>query len=253
MILKDALISSDELFGKFELEGVVCYPSDNKTCCISGTTEDDLVYLFSEYKDNEVEYDTKEFAVRKWNQIHHILNICNSTDSLDLRIEPDSYTYPRIAYFSYENIQITHYLQNYTFISNQPDLLTLYKQKRFELRKAGEITTETIPLETVKMLGRFSTLLNEKYFRIGKSNGMDCLYLGDMEQSIDCAKVFLENESRDVEWRKETYFSIDYFNQLYRALGANENVKVRFLANKIIMSNNSNNCNKIGVLSGKNV
>ena len=64
---------------------------------------------------------------------------------------------------------------------------------------------------------------------------------------------FLENESRDVEWRKETYFSIDYFNQLYRALGANENVKVRFLANKIIMSNNSNNCNKIGVLSGKNV
>ena len=63
MIVRDALLGADTLFGRFELEGVVCYPSaDNKSCCLSAKTDDDLVYLYVKHTPEE-EYDGKEFGI----------------------------------------------------------------------------------------------------------------------------------------------------------------------------------------------
>lgn len=267
MIVKDTLLKADEMFSKFEIEGAVCYPSTNKTCCVSGKTDDELVYLYVErfrdisLKSDESDeepvddsYELKEFAIRNWYPFHMMLSMC-PPESLDLEIINDSFDYPQLAIFKHDNVKIKHHLQNYSFISNQSDLLNLYKQKKFELRRAGDSATHNISSEVFKTMSRFSTMLNEKFFRIGKNeNGKFSLYYGDMYQSIDCASIQLDDFNNVNEtWDSSSYFNVDYFTSLYRSLGANDSVKINFMKNKIIMATKDDKYFKVGVLVGKNM
>ena len=265
MIVKDTLLKADEMFSKFELEGAVCYPSVNKSCCVSCKTDDDLVYLYverfreinlkteGEEESPSTDYELKEFGIRNWYPFHMMLNMC-PPESLNLEIINDEYGYPQLAYFSYDNVKVKHHLQNYTFISNQNDLLNLYKQKRFELKRAGDNAKHGIGPELFKTMSKFSTMLNEKFFRVDKEGENLVLYYGDMNQSIDCAsiKISAEYGANDVG-DNSTYFNIDYFTTLYRSLGANEDVKIHFMKNKIIMATKDEHYYRVGVLVGKNM
>lgn len=249
-MINNAFIYADDLFSKFELEGVVCYPSADKHCCLSCTTNDGLVFLYN--KDKQDNYTLKEFGLRKWSPIHAILDMRDyeDNDSISITPEEDEFGFPKILYFQVGKVRMTHYLQNYTFISNQTDLLNLYKQKKFELIKAKDSIKQSLSKEVVKTAGRMATMLNEKFFRIGGASGSNYLYFGDENQSIDFAKLDLGNIGGISTWKNDTYFSYDYFSQLYRAMGS-DNVRINVTPTQIIMMADDEKSLKIGILRGK--
>ena len=65
-------------------------------------------------------------------------------------------------------------------------------------------------------------------------------------------KISAEYGANDVG-DNSTYFNIDYFTTLYRSLGANEDVKIHFMKNKIIMAIKDEHYYRVGVLVGKNM
>jgi len=244
------LINADKLLSKFDTEGIVCYPSSDNHCCFSSITNDGLVYLYS--KDKQENYQLKEFGIRKWSPIHSIIDMRNPEDesSFIVQVENDEFGYPKLINFGVHRVKMTHYLQNYTFLSNQPDLLGLYKQKKFELIRAASDITQTMPKEDLKSLTRMSMMLNEKFFRINRISSQVHLYFGDENQSIDYARLELAYIDPSTVWKNDTYFSVDYFAQLYRAMGV-DNVKIKFTPSQIIMMSEDEDSLRIGILRGK--
>ena len=219
------LINADKLLSKFDTEGIVCYPSSDNHCCFSSITNDGLVYLYS--KDKQENYQLKEFGIRKWSPIHSIIDMRNPEDesSFIVQVENDEFGYPKLINFGVHRVKMTHYLQNYTFLSNQPDLLGLYKQRKFELIRAVSDITQ-----------RISSQVH--------------LYFGDENQSIDYARLELAYIDPSTVWKNDTYFSVDYFAQLYRAMGV-DNVKIKFTPSQIIMMSEDEDSLRIGILRGK--
>ena len=249
-MLEKTLINADKLFSKFDTEGIVCYPSTDNHCSFSSITDDGLVYLYS--KDKQENYELKEFGLRKWTPIHSMIDMRNPEDenSFIVNVENDEFGYPKIMYFDVNRVKMTHYLQNYTFLSNQQDLLNLYKQKKFELTRAAKDITQTLPKEDIRSLGRLSTMLNEKFFRINRISSQVYFYFGDENQSIDCARLELNYLDPSSVWKNDTYFSFDYFAQLYRAMGT-DNVKLKLTPSQIIMMSDDENSLQVGILRGK--
>lgn len=254
-MITDAMIHADKLLGRFDIEGIVCYPSTDKFCCFSAKTNDDLVYLF--VKDKEPNYDYKEFGIRKWGAIHAILDLgdINQPETFKMRLETDDYGYPSVLHtIVNSNIKLTHYLQNYTFLSRQPELLELYKQKRFELTNAATMAQDIFDGNHIKSLTKIGTMLNEKYFRINQTDDGDIyFYFGDENQTIDSAKVAINNRCQPIVWKTETYFSLEYFTQLFRTLGGNESVKMKLTPTQIIMVNEDQQALRVAILRGKNM
>ena len=254
-MITDAMIHADKLLGRFDIEGIVCYPSTDKFCCFSAKTNDDLVYLF--VKDKEPDYAYKEFGIRKWSAIHSTLDLgdISHPETIKMRLETDEYGYPATLHtLINNNVKLIQYLQNYTFISRQNELLELYKQKRFELSTAANLAQNTFDGNHIKTLTKIGTMLNEKYFRINQnSDGEVYFYFGDENQSIDFAKVCINDRCQPVEWKTETYFSLEYFTQLFRTLGGDDSVKIKLTPTQIILVNEDQYATRVAILRGKNM
>lgn len=247
-MLKETLIEADRLFNKFDLTTVVVYPSSDNHCCISCHTNDDLIWLFA--KNNNSGYTTNQFAFRTWSSIHSVINSF-SNDSLNIKIENDNSNYPQLLKVSNGRIKMNYYLQNYTFLSNQPELLSEYENKRINLNSLNEGNGDELDENLVKDITRLSALLNEKFFRIGKDTE-NYIYFGDENQSIDNGKIYIGDIGGDNLWLPEMYFSVEYFAAMFRSLH-DQNIKIKFTPKQIIMYGNDNNVSKVVILRGKNM
>ncbi len=248
-MLKETLYEADKLFNKFDLNTVVVYSSSDNHCCMSCHTNDDLAYLY--VKNKSEGYTDKEFSIRSWNSIHSILSSFNNDDTLNIKVEKDSEFYPNVFKISQNRIKMTYFLQNYSFLSNQSELLDEYKNKKFELNKLTEGNADDLDESYVKDITKLSSLTNEKYFRIGGSDN-NYIYFGDENQSIDNGKIDIGNIGGYNQWKNEMYFSVDYFSAMYRSL-MDCNIKIKFTPQQIIMIGENDNTIKVGILRGKNM
>lgn len=252
-MLKTTLFEADKLFNKFDLETVVVYPSDDGHCCMSCHTNDDLAYVYVKNKNSG--YDTKEFAIRSWSSIHSIIGSFYNTESAEsfkINVEKDSSDYPSVLKIANGRIKMTHYLQNYTFLSNQSELLESYKNKKFQLGQLRDGNAEDLDEGYVKDICKLSGLLNEKFFRICGENGTNYIYFGDENQSVDNGKICIGNIGGLNQWKPEMHFSVEYFSAMYRSM-ADLDVKIKFTPQQIIMIGESETSTKVAILRGKNM
>lgn len=249
-MLKNTLIEADKLFNKFDLETVVVYPSSDSHCCISCHTNDDLAYLYVKNKNEG--YTTKEFGLRNWSSIHSIIgSLSNNENSLSIKVENDTSDYPSVFKLTNGRIKMTYFLQNYSFISNQNELLEEYKNKKFELGQLREGNADELNESYIKDISKLSALLSEKYFRIG-GNVDNYIYFGDENQSIDNGKIDIGTIGGYNQWKSEMYFSVEYFVAMYRSL-LDCDVKIKFTPQQIIMIGENENIIKVAILRGKNM
>lgn len=249
-MLRKTLIEADKLFSKFELETVVVYPSDDNHCCISCKTADDLAYVFVENKEDG--YDYKQFGIRTWASIHAIISsFYNKEDdtTFKLKVETDESLYPNLIKVSSGRLKMSYFLQNYGFISNQAEMKESFEKKRFKLGKSVISNGDNLNELIVKDILKLSTLTNEKYFRIGNTNGENYIYFGDEKLTVDNGRIDIGEIGGVNIWRDDMYFSVDYFCSMYRSL--NENLKIKFAPTQIIMISDSDEVIKVGALRGK--
>ena len=247
-MLKETLIEADKLFNKFDLNTVVVYPSSDNHCCISCHTDDDLIWLFA--KNNNEGYTINQFAFRTWSSIHSVISSFPN-ETLNIKIENDNSNYPQLLRIASGRIKMNYFLQNYTFLSNQPELLSEYENKRINLNYLNDSNGDELDDNIVKDITRLSALLNEKYFRIGKDSE-NYIYFGDENQSNDNGKIYIGNIGGYNEWLPEMYFSVEYFAAMFRSLNE-QNIKIKFTPKQIIMFGNNNNVSKVVILRGKNM
>lgn len=247
-MLKETIIEADKLFNKFELSTVVVYSSDDNHCCMSCHTNDDLVWVFA--KNNTDGYELNQFSFRTWSSIHSVISAF-PFESLKITEELDSSNYPQMLRISSGRMKMNYYLQNYSLISNQPELLSEYEGKRINLNRLNEGNADELDENIIKDITRMSSLVNEKYFRIGRDTE-NYIYFGDENQSIDNGKIYIGNIGGENIWSSDMYFSVEYFASMFRGLN-NQNIKVKITPKQIIMLGEENNVTKICVLRGKNV
>lgn len=260
-MLKETLVDINKMYNLFEMDTVVCYPSADNACCISGKTDDDSVYLFTKNISGG-SYDYKEFAFRNWSSIYYAISSVYDTTKGDdgnpkgfnLNITKDSYDYPSILNLKNSRLNITYYVQNYSFLSNQPDLLNNYNRRKFELNELTSGNADDFSEAAVRDLRRITTWLQDKYFRIGRDEQGNFLYVGDPNLSVDCAKIYIDGQGGGENWSDKHYFSIENFNKLFMFMKDNEeNFHMKLTPTQIIMSCRNNVTYKTAILRGINM
>lgn len=251
-MLRKTLIEADKLFNKFDLHMVTVYSSAENHCCMSCKTNDDLVFLYVENKNDG--YVSKEFSLRNWNSMHSIINSFYSEDddnSMKIKVETDESNYPNLMKITSGRLKMTYFLQNYNFISNQNDLKEEFDKKRFNLKKNIDGNADNLDATLVKDISKMSMLVNESYFRIGSENGQNYIYFGNENQSVDNGKILIGDIGGINNWKEDIYFSVEYFSSMYRSLS--DNIKIKFMPMQIIMTCETDDVVKVGIIRGKNM
>lgn len=250
-MLKKTLIDADKLLSKLELKTVVVYSSQNNNCCISCHSDDDLAYVF--VKSNEEGYMEKEFSLRSWNSMHSIIGSFYNPETVDnfkLKMGYDSENYPNTIEFKNGRLKLTHFLQNYSLLRNQQELLADYTKKKIALNQFtgdGDIIDDGI----IKDVSRMSSLVNEKLFRINYKDGIGTyIYFGDENQSADNGSIIIDENVSTVQYKTDAYFPVDYFVGIYKAMSGN-GFKMKFYNDKIIMINNGDITSKVAIIRSK--
>lgn len=247
--MKNILLETDKLFSKLELESVVMYPNDIGNACVSCHTNDDLAYVFVQSK--KIDYTYKEFAFRNWSSIHSVISsFWGNMEELKISVFMDKNDYPQRLNISNNRINMNYYLQNYSFISNQQDLLNVYKKKKFQL---GNIQDGFLGLtqDIVKDINRMSSLTLEKQFYLKTSVNGTYVVFGDENQTVDNGSIKVSDESL-LNVDKSFNFNIDYFLKIYSALCGND-FKCRFLKDKIVMTSETDEFLKVAIIRGISV
>lgn len=250
-MLRKTLIDADKLFCNFDLQMVVVYSSDENHCCMSCKTNDDLVFVYIESKNDG--YISKDFSLRNWESMHQIIRSFykdGDENSMKLNIETDENNYPYCMKISSGRLKMTYFLQNYNFISNQHDLNEEFKKKRFNLKKSIINNASSLDAEIIKDISKMSHLTGESCFRFGGQDGQNYIYFGNEHQSVDNGRIDIGNIGGINIWKDDMYFSVDYFTSMYRSL--NDNVKIMFSPVQIVMIGETDETVKIGIIRGKN-
>lgn len=243
--MKNILLEADKLFSKLELENVVMYPNDMGNACLSCCTNDDLTYVFVLSKSND--YTTKEFSFRNWASIHSVISsFWGNINELNIDVDNDKNNYPQRLKISNSRINMNYYLQNYSFISNQQDLLNIYKKKKFCLASIKDGFTD-LTTDIVKDINRMSSLTLEKQFHIKCKDGTFIVF-GEETHTVDNGSVKISDDNL-LNVDKSFNFNIDYFLKLYASLNG-DNFICRFLNDKIIMTNETETFLKVAIIRG---
>lgn len=252
-MLKEIMIDADKLLSKLDLNTVVVYSSQDNNCCISCHTDDDLAYVYVKSKNDG--YVEKEFALRNWKTMHSILSSFYSPESfndLKFKIGYDSENYPNKLDIKNGRLKMTHYLQTYSLIRNQDEMLDSYKKKKLALNQFNSsLSGDEIDDNVIKDIAKMSSLVNEKSFRINYKEGLGTyIYFGDENQSADNGSIIIdENETSNV-YKSDIHFPVDYFIGVYKALSG-DGFKIKFYSDKIVMVNEGDITSKVAIIRGK--
>ena len=261
-MFKEILVKAGAFLNLFDFENVVCYPSDEGNCCVSCKTDDDNVYMF--VRNNKTGYINKEFSLRSWKSLYYVIDICKDEQSEDsgfkLQTVTNEYGYPSIMNIKSPRLSATHYLQNYSFISQQPDLLNLYNQRKFRLNPIKQGNANNLNETIMKDMRRLSTWLNDKYFRIEHDEKGNFFYLGDLNMSVDSVKLYIDGNGGNTSWDSRQYFNIDNFLRIFRFMRDEaiiddklKELKINLMANQIIFSYEANDILKVAIVRGINM
>lgn len=251
-MLKTMLYDLTKSFVKSDCKTIVFHGSSDGKLRVSSTTDDKQLYIFAESIDNS--WNEKEFAFRDWNAITSIISSFYDHDNPEkcsITLEKDSEDYPILMKIKNGRMKMTHYLQNYTIIARQEQLLSSYKGKKFQLKEPSENYIETFDSNDMRNISKLSSLTSEKLFRIGIENKELYFYFGDESKTIDNAKICV-CENYDYPYAgKDLYFSVDYLNIAFNSLKNHDDVKLKIDNSMIVLSGKNDVSNKIIAIIGK--
>lgn len=249
-MLKTMLYDLNKCFMKTDCNIIVCCPNENKNLRISSKTDDSQFYIYAESVANDWEY--KEFAFRDWASVSTIISSFyepNNPENCIMKLERDAEDYPNILKVKNGRMEMTHYLQNYSFISKQTDMLNTYKSKKFTLQNDG---SGFINFDTNNMtkISRLSSLTGEKSFKI-KKIGTDLYFcFGDETKTIDNGKILVKDNFEESFTDKDLFFNVDYFGIAVNAL-KDQDLMIKFEGGLITFTGSNDVSKKIIALTGK--
>lgn len=245
-MLKEMLYNLTKSFMKTDCKTIVCHPGDGHLR-ISSTTDDKQLYIFAESIADG--WDCKEFAFRDWQSVAQIISSFYG-DTCEMKIEKDQEDYPNLLRIKNGSMKMTHYLQNYTFISRQDDLLNSYKGKKFTLKGADTNSFPDFTSDTMSKITKLSNLTGEKYFKIKKEGNDLYLTFGDESKTIDNGKILIQANYTAPFTDNNLYFSVDYFNIAVSSL-KDQNMMIKFDGKSLQVSGQDDVSKKVMVILGK--
>ncbi len=250
-MLKETLVSADKLMSKIDLTTVVVYSSSTNNCCVSCHTNDDLVYVYVRNKSDG--YVEKEFSLRSWDSIHSILGTFYSPETFDklkMNFKYNDENYPSMLEVKNGRLKMNYYLQNYSFLRNQQQLLDEYNKKKLALKP---FTDDGVEFEEslIKDISKLSSLTNEEYFKFYVNDLGTYICFGDENQSADNASIKISDE-QIISPNEKTKFPVNYFINIFKSLMGN-GFKIKLFSDKIIMCQEDDKFLKIGIIRGRNI
>lgn len=237
---------ANKLLSKMNLTTVVVYKGNENNCCISSHTDDDLCYVFVKGKDTT--YNLQEFAFRDWKSLSSIMSSFN--DDVKVSYELDGNGYPSLMKLKGGGVNYKHYLQNYSFISNQQELHNQFKKKKFQLGtiEQGNIVFD---FDKVKNISKLASLTNESTFKLKQVDSELYLIFGDEARSADNATLLLDALFQDRLTDNELSFPSDYIVSVLTAMKDYESLKIKVFSDKIIISGENDISEKVVIIRGK--
>lgn len=249
-MLEKVLADLSKSFTRTDVKTVVCHPSDDNRLRVSCHTDDKQLYIYGESKDTN--WNEKEFAFRDWTSISSIISSFYNSDepeSCVMKLEKNDEDYPSVLKVKNGSMKLTHYLQNYTFISKQDDLLVAYKGKRFTLKSLDKDYMEEFTQDTMSRVSKLSSLTGEKYFKVKKDGDGLFFCFGDESKTIDNAKICVQTKYDVPFTDKDLYFSVDYLGIAFGAL--KDSKKMKFDGGTIVICGDNDVTTKVIALVGK--
>lgn len=250
-MLKTVLADLSKSFTKADMKTVVVHPSDTNRLRVSCCTDDKQYYVFGEsIADGWIE---KEFAFRDWVSISSIISSFynpSEPDKCVMTLERNDEDYPTTLKVKSGRMKMIHYLQNYTFISRQDDLLNTYKGKKFQLKDFDENYFTDFDADTMARISKLSSLTGEKHFKVGLEDRDLYFYFGDANKTIDNAKICV-CEDYQLEFKdKGLFFSVDYLATAINSL-KDQNMKIRYDGGVITICGENEVSKKVMAVVGK--
>lgn len=250
-MLKIVLADLSKSFTKTDMKTVVVYPSDTNKLRVSCCSDDKQYYVFGESINDG--WTEKEFAFRDWNSVSSMISSFYSYDEPEkcsMTLEKNSEDYPTILKIKNGRMKMTHYLQNYTFISRQDDLLNNYKGKKFQLKGFDENYFTDFSADTMSRITKLSALTGAKHFRVGLEDRDLYFYFGDETKTIDNAKICV-CEDYQVDFKdKGLFFAVEYLAIAVSAL-KDQNMKIKYDGGVITLCGENDVSSKVMAIVGK--
>ena len=246
-MLKEMLNNLTKSFMKTDCKTIVCHPSSDGHLRVSSTTDDKQLYIFAE--SIAAGWDCKEFAFRDWQSISAIISSFYG-DACEMKLEKDQEDYPNVLRVKNGPMKMTHYLQNYTFISRQEDLLGTYKGKKFTLKGADTNSLPDFTADTMSRIIKLSNLTGEKYFKLKKEGNDLYLAFGDESKTIDNGKILIQNNFTEQFTDAGLYFSVEYFHIAVSSL-KDQNMIIKYDGKSLQVSGQDDIAKKVMVIVGK--
>jgi len=250
-MLKSVLADLTKSFMRTDCKTIVCHPSSDKKLRVSSTTEDKQLYIYAESVNDG--WDNKEFAFRDWAGVAAIISSfydSSTPDACIMKLECDEQDYPNVLKIKNGAMKMTHYLQNYTFISRQDDLLNAYKGKKFTLKSLEENSMPNFDADMMSKISKLSSLTNEKYFKV-KKEGEDLYFVfGDESKTIDNGKILVQANYTTPFTDKGLYFSVEYLGIAVNSL-KDQNMKIKYDGGLITVCGSNDISNKVMAIVGK--
>lgn len=250
-MLKTMLYDLTKSFMKTDCKTIVCHPSSDKKLRISSTTEDKQLYIYAE--SITTGWESNEFAFRDWASVASMISSLynpSEPESCVMKLECDEQDYPNVLRVKNGVMKLTHYLQNFTFISRQDDLLNAYKGKKFTLKQLDANSMPEFDANIMSNVSKLSSLTGEKYFKV-KKEGTDLYFcFGDETKTIDNGKIKVQSNYTVPFTDKGLYFSVDYLNIAVNSL-KDQNMKVKYDGGLITVCGSNDVSNKVMAIVGK--
>ena len=252
-MLKTMLYDLTKSFMKTDCKTIVCCSADNHLR-ISSTTDDKQLYIYAESIADG--WDCKEFAFRDWASVASIISSfydVNEPDNCSMMLNKNDEDYPTLLRVKTGRMEMVHYLQSYSFISKQEDLLNTYKGKKFNIKPVEASDPNLLSGFTpdiMTKLSKLSSMTGEKYFKIKREDDKIYFCFGDETKTIDNGKILVQTDYNGTFTDNGLYFSVDYLGIAVNSL-KNQDMLVKFDGKLITVSGKNDISNKVMVIVGK--
>ena len=247
-MLKSMLNDLTRSFMKTDCKTIVCHPSSDGNLRISSVTDDAQLYIYAE--SIATGWDKKEFAFRDWSSVASIISAFNGTEGFDIKLQCNDEDYPYLMKAKNKHMSMAHYLQNYTFISRQDDLLNSYKGRKFTLKSLDQNYMPNFNATTMSEISKLASLTGEKSFRV-KKEGNDLYFcFADETKTIDNGKIKVEENYSFQFTDKGLFFNVDYLNIAFNSL-KDQNVMMKFDGGMITVCGSNDVSKKVIAIVGK--
>lgn len=244
-MLKTILNDVNKTFNKMDMKMIVVHSNDGKLR-LSCHTDEKQMYMFVESKNDG--WEEKEFAFRDYSVISSLMS--SFSDDIKIKIKKNDEGYPYVLNIVSEYMNMTHYLQNFTFINRQDDLLAEYKGKKFQLKPVETNTMVDFNKDLMRQIMKLSSLTNETLFRVGLENNDLYFYFGDEEKTIDNAKICVCKDYQEEFKNKGLMFNVNNLNLAFNSL-YDQNIKIRYDGGTIVLSGENDISTKVIAIVGK--